>query len=208
MKESGKGCVDFKPLFFCKDDMECEECLETDPLLNNESIIGCRVSDFCWYKKCLGFTVNTHSEAAGAEIADFKIKKISVMEKRPHQYKKGYWDIHLRYTFEFMIRTTDSDGLALNEKKHKRTHSQRVTLNGLRCPGYTIGTDAPTGRKGTFKSQPQLWVRAKAVPLNQRLCLKEYTHRSKLTVYVGLVSEVSLFRFSDMVIQAEGICVS
>jgi hypothetical protein len=196
MKENDCKNV-FKHLFYCKDEDEAGDCPE--PLLNRESVIGGKITGSCRRRDCFPIKIKLPKGAAAAEVKGFALKKILVKSKKPHAVKKGFWEIRLHYVFEFNLVFYDGEGRVLTHAHKTNAFNQSVTLHGSRCPAYATAAEG-----FTFPSRQFTWVQAKALPLGRLTCKREDTIKGVFTVWVGLFSVISLFRFAHMFLVTEG----
>ena len=202
----------FKKLFYCKDDFEDDDCLDSSHLLNKESIIGLKICDSCIRKEYLDekkikpVKITPPVKAVEVKISGLKIKKIHI-KKKPNPYRKGFWDIYIRYVFEYILTYYDKDDHAVDVIQSNNMYNQKITMSGCQCPNYIIGTDFLGHHGHTFKSGPFVLVKASAILLNPSVRLHGETH-DRIDVLIGLFVQISLFKYTHLFIDSEGVCAT
>jgi len=245
--EDGRGFFNrfqrSRHLFEYKDD-DCNdnEYLDSNQDLCQESIIAFRVYDMCRHKECLngsnlgqahadentkacekayvkGGDVSPPKDAVEIGVDSLRINKILIANKKPNKLKKGFWDITIKYVFEYRMTFKDKIGLDIGSVKVKNDFIQKVTLFGAKIPKYVAGTDLLRKKSGNnvmLKSIPFIIVKAKAVLLESRIDLSRQLYdindtvqkNANVTAVIGLIAEILLFRIVNLHVSNNGICVS
>jgi len=210
------------------------ECNELDPQrLREESIIAHKIYDSCRQQDCLtaheigparaaedvyidgekieeGEIIVPPKDAVSVTIDDLVIKKIIIVDKKPSPFKKGFWDISVRYEFEYVLTFRKSDGDTILCVKAKSTHNKRVTLFGSTGDELVTGTDLlkHVGEGLVFKAEPFIWVEGKAVALAAEIRHEHHRHehhRSRdVEVTIGLFTIIELFRIVNLRVESRG----
>jgi len=216
----------FKNLFFCKDNDDDDICPEH--ILNKESVITPKIYGMCKRKELLdadkigpakatenirigdkvfikGKAVSPPEGTADIEIEDLIIKKITVTRKTPNKFKKGFWNVDIKYIFGSRIIFRNKNDHIIGSVKAESVFIQESTLYGSICPKYVIGTDMLSIKRGAGAG-PFVLVKAKAVILEKHPLLKNASQPKNVTVVIGLLTEISLFRIANLIIDSEGFC--
>ena len=121
--------------------------------LREECIIAMKVYDSCRQQDCLtaaqmgparaaecgcigdqhfkeGDVINPPDNAAAVTIDRMKVKRIIIVEKEPNPFKNGYWDIDLKYVFEYRLTFREADGSLIGSIKANSIYNKKVTLFG------------------------------------------------------------------------------
>ena len=221
-------------------ELQDTETLRSGGCLDNrkvreERIIAFKVYDSCRAQNCLtpaeigpsravepfcigeenhkeGDIIRPPDNAASATIEHLKIKRIIVVSKQPSPFKNGYWDVDIKFVFEYLITFREADACVICSVKANNSYSMRVTLFGSMGSDLVIGTDLlrAFGDSATFDAEPFVLVEAKAVSLNASI---HYPHhhgkheckdREEVHVTIGLFSIVKLFRLVNLSVESRG----
>ncbi len=148
-----------------------------------------------------------------------KIKKIVIVEKEPNPFKKGYWDIDLKYIFEYRLTFRECDGSIIGSLRATNCFSKRVTLFGSIGSDLVIATDLfkHHSESTTLDADPFILVEAKAVPLCAELrhqkrrhgCHEEHHHcePNEVLVTIGLFTIIKLYRIVNLTVESRGFCI-
>jgi len=204
-----------------------EHCIPQPKKVKDESIVTYKVYDSCRRQDCLtprelgpslaaaenrGDVVWAPEGAESVSMRDLKISKIHIVSKKPCSFRNGFWDINIKYTFDYKLTFQDAGGCTLDTVDAYNTFSSKVTLFGSTGNDLTIGTDL-SGRKSdsvTFEATPFAWVEAKAVGLAAKLHRhhgKGYEHCQEVHCIIGLFSTLKLFRTVHLNVQSTGFCI-
>ena len=156
------------------------------------------------------------SNAVSVSIERLKIKKIIVVNKEENEFRKGFWDIDLKYVFEYKLifRETDS---TIGSVKATSVFTKRVTLFGSSGSDLVIATDLMCrhSESKTMSAEPFVMVEAKAIPLEASISskrhrrgeeLENHRHREVL-VTIGLFAIIKIFRIVDLLVESRGFSI-
>ena len=68
-----------------------------------------------------------------------KIKRIIIVDKQPSPFKNGYWDVDVKFVFEYRITFREADAGVICDVKANNTFNMKVCLFG------SIGSDLARG---------------------------------------------------------------
>ena len=201
--------------------------------VKDECIVAYKVYDSCRRQNCL--TANELGPAMTAEAGEIgghhheagevirppagttsvsmeklKISKIHVIDKKPCPFRNGFWDVTIKYAFEYCLTFYDSAGCILEQVKAKNFFNAKTALFGSHGSDLIVGTDlfSRDSESITFEAAPFIWVEAKAVGLDARL----HHHRrerghGEVLITIGLFSILKLFRLVHLNVQSTGFCI-
>ncbi|MDR1560678.1 MAG: hypothetical protein LBS84_13505 [Clostridiales bacterium] len=218
--------------------------------LREECIIALKVYDSCRQQDCLtekqigparsaehvcigddhiheGDIIDPPDNAASVTIDFLKVKKIIIVDKKPNPFKNGFWDIDLKYVFEYRLTFREADGTVIGCIRANSIFNKRLTLFG------SIGTDLAFSTDlfkqfgdNTIDSEPFIMAEAKAVALTAELHHRRHHHHhphfpypdkehcdnlphvpNEVLVTIGLFSIVKLFRIVNLTVESRGFCV-
>jgi len=210
--------------------------------LREECIIAFKVYDQCRQQDCLtedeigparaaecktigeehlteGAVIDPPANAAAVTIDRLKVKKVIVVEKEPNPFKNGFWDIDLKYVFEYRLTFREADGAPIGTIKANSIFNKKVTLFGSIGTDIVLSTDLFSQVHGdsiTLDSDPFILVEAKAVALSAEL---KYQRRcssgpadfapspNEVKVTIGLFTIIKLFRIVQLTVESRGFCI-
>ena len=206
--------------------------------LREERIIAFKVYDSCRAQNCLthleigparaaeqlcigeehhreGDIIKPPPNAASATVDRLKIKRIMVVDKQPSPFKNGYWDVDVKFVFEYRITFREADACVISSIKGNNIYNMKVCLFGSVGSDLVIGTDLlkAFGDCATFDAEPFVLVEAKAVSLHAGLHYprhhgpRDHDHEAQATevrVTIGLFSIVKLFRLVNLTVESRG----
>lgn len=213
--------------------------------IREENIIALKVYDSCRTQECLTpsdlgparaaecvivgeFTINEGDvikpphEAAAVTIDRLRIKKIMIIEKEPNSFRRGFWDIDLKYVFEYRLIFREADGCIIGSVKANSIFNKKVTLFGSEGSDLFVSTDLFNSHheSATLNADPFVAVEAKAVALEAELrysnnkknkdqcCGHESQGRAcEVDVTIGLFTIIKLFRIVDLSVQSRGFSI-
>ena len=208
--------------------------------LREECIIAHKVYDSCRSQDCLeerelgparaaesvcigdhpineGDIISPPDNAATVSIDQLRIKRIIVVEKEPNPFKNGFWDIDVKFVFEYRLTFREVDGERLGSVKANNVFNKKVTLFGSVGSDLVIATDLLCPRRETtmLEAEPFILVEAKAVALSARLrhCGRRRHHggdhlgANAVDVTIGLFSIIKLFRIVNLTVESRGFCI-
>ena len=219
--------------------LSCEESLD-HRRLREERIIAFKVYDSCRNQNCLtpaeigparaaeqlcigeehhreGDIIKPPPNAASATVDRLKIKRIVIVDKQPSPFRNGYWDVDIKFVFEYRITFREADASVIGSVRANNIFNMKVNLFGSIGSGLVIGTDLlkAFGDCATFEAEPFVLVEAKAVALHAQL---HYPHHhehhgdrdcpaSEVRVTIGLFSIIKLFRLVNLTVESRGFDV-
>lgn len=154
------------------------------------------------------------TNAASVTIDRLRIKKIIIVDKEPNPFRNGYWDIDLKYVFEYKLTFREADGCTIGSMKANSIFNKKVTLFGSVGSDLVIATDLfhdTTG--GLIEAEPFVMADGKAVALcatlvySRRSGLDEGAVPLEVHVTIGLFTIIRLFRVVDLSVESRGFCV-
>lgn len=199
-----------------------QECLTPSilgPARAAESVVIC------------GFTINEGDiikppmEAAAVSIDRLRIKKIMIVEKEPNSFRRGFWDVDLKYVFEYRLIFREADGCIIGSIKSNSIFNKKLSLFGSEGSDLFMSTDLfNTHHESTaINSDPFINVESKAVALDAEI---KYSHNHcgyqpnnegtetplinstrQVDVTIGVFSIVKLFRIVDLSVQSRGFAI-
>ena len=195
--------------------------------VKDESIVTYKVYDCCRRQDCLtarelgpslaadeshGNIVWAPEGTESVSINDLKISKIHVISKEPCSFRNGFWDINIKYTFEYKLTFRGSGRSIIDTVQAYNTFTTKITLFGSHGNDLTIGTDlfSRNMEPATFEATPFTWVEAKAVGLDAKLHRhrgKGYEHCYEVHCIIGLFSVLKLIRLVQLNVQSTGFCM-
>ena len=157
-----------------------------------------------------GDIIRPPSTAVSATIEGLKIRRIVIVDKKPSPFKNGYWDVDIKFVFEYRLTFRESDACVVSSVKSKSVFNMKICLFGSIGSGLTIGTDLlrAFGETATFEAEPFVLVEAKAVALHADIHHRRgHEHGSRgpeVRVTIGLFSIVKLFRLVNLTVESRG----
>jgi len=222
---------------------DCGLSMPNPRCVKEENIIALKIYDSCRQQDCLtpselgparaaecivvgDFTINEGEiirpphEAAAVSMDKLRIKKIMIVEKEPNSFRKGFWDIDLKYVFEYRLVFREADGCIIGSVKANSIYNKKVTLFGSEGSDLFLSTDlfhSHNESAAILSSEPSVTIEGKAVALEAEI---KYGHRGKefnshdsncrsrqVDVTIGLFSIVKLFRIVDLSVQSKGFSI-
>jgi hypothetical protein len=165
-----------------------------------------------------GEVIEPPSNAASVTVERLRVKKVIVVEKTPNSFKSGYWDIDLKFVFEYRLTFREADGGSIGSIKANSIINKKVSMFGSINSDIVIGTDFFThqgGETALIEAAPFILVEAKGVALSAEI--KYHRRRGagdescstpcRVDVTIGLFCIVKLFRIVDLNVQSRGFCI-
>jgi len=196
--------------------------------IKDECVIAHKVYDSCRRQNCLtpkelgparaaglamvgetelneGDVIQPMCGAASVTMEKVKIKKIHVVDKQPSPFRAGYWDVDIKYVFEYRLIFRETGGKILDCIDATSVFNMKAALFGSVGADLVIGTDLYKGSGETFAAAPFIWVEAKAVGLDAKIYRHHGHHEVHVTI--GLFSILKLFRLVHLNVQSKGFCI-
>ena len=200
-----------------------------------ECIIALKVYDSCRQQQCLtaedlepakaaecvfidheefqeGEIIKAPHDAAVVTIDKARVKKVVITDKRPCQFKPGFWDVVLKYVFEYDLVFRNEEGFPIEPFpiKAMSTYCKTVTLFGAVGANITISTDlfnCMTNDATILDFEPFVLAEAKAVSLNAEIECEIPGERGVVFVTLGMFTVIKLFRIAPLSIDTKGCCI-
>jgi len=226
----------------CDDKVSGVQEQRLDPKrLREECIIALKVYDSCRQQDCLtedeigparaaecicigdehineGDVIDPPSNAAAVTIDRLRVNKIIIVDKEPNPFRNGFWDIDIKYVFEYRLTFREADGNPIGSVRANSIFNKKVTLFGSLGSDLVIATDLFKHHSDstTLDAEPFVLVEAKAVALNAEL---RYQRRrnvgaedfspepNEVTVTIGLFTIIKIFRIVNLTVESRGFCI-
>jgi hypothetical protein len=215
--------------------------------LREECIIAFKVYDSCRQQNCLtekelgparaaecillgpdhineGDIIRPPSHAAAVTIDKLRVKKIMIVNKEPNSFRNGFWDIDIKYVFEYRLTFREADGCPIGSVKANSIFNECVTLFGSIDSDTVIATDLfrEVCESKTLDSDPFIMAEAKSVGLGAQIRHHCRHHggrhegpeseggrhdRGVVEVTIGLFTIIRLFRIVNLLVESKGFCI-
>ena len=186
-------------------------------MLKEECVISFKVYDSCRQQDCLELArarkqdnsiIAPHECAESVTIEDLRICSIEIVSKKPSMCGKGFWDITIRYTFEYTLVFEDVTGTEVDrEEGAVSSFIKKVTLFGSEsCGDLVLSSDLPMLDTST-DGKPFVLVEAKAVALGAEIRFDNGDDGLKpvdVRVTIGLFTVIKVFRLVNLLIESTG----
>jgi len=196
--------------------------------VKDECIVAYKVYDSCRRQNCLtprelgparaastceigeaahneGDVIKPPGGAASVTMDKVKIKRIQVVDKQPSPFRAGFWDVDIKFVFEYRLTFREAGGCVIKCVDATSLFNMKSTLFGSVGADLVIGTDLYKGSGETFAAAPFIWAEAKAVGLDAKL---HHRHgHCEVHVTIGLFSILKLFRLVHLNVQSKGFCI-
>lgn len=204
--------------------------------IRQESVISMKVYDSCRQQDCLdgdelgparsavdqtldgkhyreGEVIDPPRRSASVSIDCLRVKKIIIIDKRHNAFKRGFWDLDIKYVFEYCLEFREINGEEIGCLRAVSVFNKRVTLFGSIGADIVIATDLlrDTGDESpTLSMDPFVLVEAKAVPLSAKLKQSRLRHNeddngpNEVIVTIGLFTIIKLFRIVTLLVESRG----
>ena len=214
-----------------------------------ENIISLKIYDCCRQQDCLDFSemgparaaetvtlggvlicegdvIVPPGEAASVTMDNLHIVRIVIVDKTPSCFRKGFWDVELKYVMEYRIVFRSADANVCGIVKAMSIFNRKVTLFGSEGSELFVSTDL-FGSNAMFEAMPFIMAEGKAIPLSAAI-IYDYCRRHchgndgepaplqqgpgtgtprAVEVSIGLFSIVKLFRLVDLAVESRGFTV-
>jgi hypothetical protein len=146
--------------------------------------------------------------AASVSMDNLTVKSIQVMSKQPSPFRSGFWDVEVKYVFEYCLTFRCSGGEIIKEVIANSVFKMKTTLFGSIGSDLVIGTDLYGGQKTeTFQAAPFIWVESKAVALDAKISHPGHSHHAEVLITIGLFAILKLVRMVHLNVQSTGFCI-
>lgn len=211
--------------------------------LRDECVIALKVYDSCRNQECLtnnelgparaaedtcvdGFMIRCGDvivppcSAASVSIDCLVLRRVLIVDKQPCQFNSGFWDIDLKYVFEYRLNFREANGCPLDPIMANSICNRRVTLFGSMGGGAVVATDLfGDVMSDNSDCAPIVFVDAKPLALAAELKYRKCHHHGKcdcecegddeadcIHVAIGLFSIIKLCRLVALTVQSKGFC--
>jgi len=145
--------------------------------------------------------------AGSVAVSNLAVKEIRVISKELAPFKKGFWNVQVRFIFEYMLTFFNCSKTCITRVEAESAHYKKFHLFGSHSSDFVVATDLFNGE--TFNNAaPFVWIDAKGVSLKAGF---RCNHRDRepvdVVVTIGLFSVIKLFRLVCLNIQSRGFCV-
>ncbi len=195
------------------DSVRSQDCLSDDELGPARAGEDCCI---CEGDVKEGDIIIPPSTAAAVSIDRLKVKKVLIVEKEPSPFRNGYWDVDLKFIFEYRLTFREADGTKIGSIKANSIYNTKVSLFGSTGTDLVVSTDlfCDNGNSTTIDADPFILVEAKAVALAAEI---KYCRRRGLNdtivegcevdVTIGLFYIAKLFRIVNLTVESRGFCI-
>jgi len=147
-------------------------------------------------------------EGACSVVADnLAVTKIIIVSKEPSPFKKGFWDIQIRFVFEYDITFRTLDKSVIVCVKVYSVNDKTFCLFGSDTSAFVAVADF-ISEKSFESGAPTVWVNAKAITLKAEF---RYRHCDRkpvdVAVTIGLFNTMHLSRMVFLNVQSRGYLV-
>ena len=202
-----------------------EELASSAARLRTEPIMTLKIYDSCRKKNCLGpseLGPARHHEghecggpiivpkgAQSVSVEDLHVRRIVILSKKPSPFRNGFWDLEIKYVFDYNLRFFGSEGREIERVRGTNTWGQRLSLFGSVGSEVTMATDLIMGGETTMGGEPFTMIEAKAMALTADIkhhhCEEE--HHAHVFVTIGLFSIIKLFRLVSLLVESRGFVI-
>jgi len=190
-----------------------DSCRRQNCLTANELGPALAAGDYNEFELCAGDVIRPPAGTTSVSMEQLKISKIHVVDKKPCPFRNGFWDIGIKFAFEYVLVFRDSGGCILANINARNFFNSKTTLFGSHGSDLIVGTDlfSRDSESITFEAAPFIWVEAKAVGLDAKLHHHrhggEHRRHGEVLVTVGLFTILKLFRLVHLNVQSTGFCI-
>ncbi len=195
------------------DSVRAQDCLSSDELGPARAAECCQI---CENDVEEGDIIVPPSNAAAVSIDKLRVKKVLIVEKEPSPFRNGYWDIDLKFIFEYRLTFREADGTKIGSVKANSIYNTKISLFGSTGTDLVVSTDlfCDNGNSTTIDADPFILVESKAVALSSEI---KYCRRRGLNdtivegcevdVTIGLFYIAKLFRIVNLTVESHGFCI-
>ncbi len=195
------------------DSVRSQDCLSADELGPARAAEDCCICD---HDIKDGDIIIPPSEAAAVTIDKLRVKKVLIIEKEPSPFRNGYWDVDLKFIFEYRLTFREANGSKIGSVKANSIYNTKIALFGSHGTDLVVSTDlfCDNGNSTTIDADPFILVEAKAVALSAEI---KYCRRRGLNdtivegcevdVTIGLFYIAKLFRIVNLTVESRGFCI-
>ncbi|AAK80298.1 hypothetical protein BJV85_001543 [Clostridium acetobutylicum] len=198
---------------------------DTNGRTKKECIIANKVYDQCRQQDCIeklaydnatGQPINPPDDAAAVVIVpnSFSIGSIILVNKAENPFRRGYYDIELKFTFLYTLQFRNSVGTVIATVPASSIFNKKVTLFGSIGATVNIFTDLVNSSFSNLQAAPFVLVEANGYPLDATLSYTIPVVSSgeaapvpnAVNVTIGLFTIIKLFRLVNLIVPSTGFC--
>lgn len=197
------------------DQFRAQDCLSEDEIGPARAAENKTIGDIVY---CEGAVIEPPCNAASVTVERLKVKKVIIVDKEPNPFKNGFWDVDLKYVFEYRLTFREADGCLIGTIRANNIFNKKISMFGSISSDISICTDLfqnPGGESALIEAAPFILVEAKSVALSAEL---KYHRRkgpgddggaapNRVAVTIGLFSIIKMFRIVDLNVQSKGFCI-
>ena len=162
------------------------------------------------HRICEGDIITPPCDAASVSIDKLRLKKVLIVDKQPNCFKKGYWDIEVKFVFEYKLVFREANGCIIGSIKANSIYNKKMTMFGSEGADFFMATDMFMGEGDNMLGrQPFVNVEAKAMSLQTEI--KSHRRRGdegrEVAVTLGLFFIIKLFRIVDLSVESRGFAI-
>jgi len=177
-----------------------QDCLEIVALAAESVIIGDKLTG-------IGDVIPVPDGACSVIANNLAVKKIVIIGKEPSPFKKGFWDIQIRFVFEYDIAFCRHDKSVIVCVKANSFHDMTFCLFGSAASDIVMVTDFINDKSFEI-IVPTVWVNAKVIALKTEFRCRHCDRRPiDVVVTIGLFNTIQLSRIVFLDVQSRGFCV-
>ena len=124
-----------------------QNCLTPRELGPARAANACSVGDATHNK---GDIIQPFGGAASVTMDKVRIKRIQVVDKQPSPFRAGYWDVDIKYVFEYRLTFREAGGSLIHHVDATSLFNMKATLFGSVGADLVVGTDLYKGSGETF----------------------------------------------------------
>ena len=191
----------------------------------SEPLLAMKIYDSCRHKNCLGvseigpakYAHGAHAgenivpppEAHSVRMADMRVRSVVISGKEPSPFRKGFWDMEVRYIFDYELCYFADNGEPRGVDHATSSFVRRVSLFGSIGADITMATDLFHNTQTVMGGEPFVMVEARALGLSAEIA-RHHCHRDdppQVHVTLGLFSIIKLFRMVSLLVESRGFVI-
>lgn len=183
-----------------------QDCLNSDIL---GPARAAETTKICGIEIPEGAIIIPPKNAASVSIENICIGNVIITEKKPSQFRNGFWDITIKYSFNYRLVFREADGCFIDAVNAVSIFTKKVSLFGSNDTCVQIVTDL---LDSGISSGPHILVEAKAVSLTAEIdfCSRNCCERAEpvgVNVTIGLFTIIKLYRIVNLKVESRGFCI-
>ncbi|MCL2362926.1 MAG: hypothetical protein FWC73_14085 [Defluviitaleaceae bacterium] len=146
--------------------------------------------------------------AGSVEIDHLILKKAVITNKRPAPFRKGFWDVEVKFVFEYDLTFRNCNREIIIGVRAFSNFTKKYHLFGSEGTDSTIATDFIGYTNIPSTGEPLAMAQAKAIALKAEF---RCNHRDRIpvdvVVTIGIFSTMKLFRIVSLNVESKGFCI-